>query len=335
MKQRPTIIDVAKRAGVSKSTVSRVIADQGQGVSEETITCVQQAVQELDYIPNAVASSMRTERTNIIMLTIPDITNPYWAEIARGVHDIMDLEDYAVVIANSDWDERQEAKYFEMARRNRFDGILINPVRVSNAVLESTNIPTVLLGTRDEYISFDRVGADSYTATKIAIQHLLDLGHRRIGLILGQRYSQSKDTRLAGYTDILQSKDIPIDEGLITTVPFTLKGGEAGLEHLLAQANPPTAVFCANDIIAIGVLQAARKNKLPSPEQLSIIGLDNIDASAMTTPPLTTVAKPKYAIGQQAARLLLERIRGATPPPRRVAFPCQLIERGSTMRLVD
>ncbi len=331
MKRRPTIIDVAKKAGVSKSTVSRVVADGGQGVNDETKERVLQAIDELGYVRNAIASSMRTDRTNLIMLAIPDITNPYWPEVARGVQDVMDAEGYAVVFANSDWDEERELEYLEMARRNRLDGILINPVQVSSAKLESSGIPTVILGTREAYSAFDRVGADSYVGTKTAVQHLIDLGHRRIGMILGQLDIKSKDSRRRGYVDILKDAGIPLDEELITTVPFTRAGGEAGFTTLFQLGTPPSAIFCANDTIAIGALQAAYAAGVGVPKDVSIIGLDDIDAALTTNPPLTTISKPKYDIGKQAALFLLEHIQGAAPSfPRKLQLAGKLALRGTT-----
>lgn len=331
MKRRPTILNVAECAGVSKSTVSRVIADDGRRVSEKTKARVLQAVEELGYVHNAVASSLRTDRTNTIMLAIPDITNPYWPEVARGVQDIMDQEGYAVVFANSDWDGQREHKYLEMARRNRFDAVLINPVQVSSGDLQATGTPTVLLGVREEYSNFDMVGADSYAATQTALQHLVSLGHRRIGLILGKRQRRTADARLAGYQDFLGSHDIPRDDRLIVTVPFTLAGGERGMKQLLALGQPPTAVFCANDTIAIGALQTAHEAGLQVPQDISIVGLDDIYAAATTMPPLTTVEKPKYEIGKQAARFLLDRIYDRGPDvPRRLLLAGRLRIRGTT-----
>ncbi len=335
MKPRPTIIDVAKKAGVSKSTVSRVIADDGLGVNQETKERVLLAIEKLGYIRNAIASSMRTDRTNLIMLAIPDITNPYWPEVARGVQDVMDKEGYAVVFANSDWDEEREMGYLEMARRNRLDGILINPVQVSSEKIEASGIPTVILGTREEYRTFDRVGADSYIGTKLAVKHLIDLEHKRIGMILGQREIKSTDSRKRGYVDVLQDAGIAIDENLITTVPFTRAGGERGVATLFQLDTPPSAIFCANDTIAIGALQAAYAMGLSVPADLSIVGLDDIDSAATTSPPLTTISKPKYDIGRQAATFLLEQIQAdRLTSPRKLQLAGELCVRGTTALLI-
>ncbi|OQY28564.1 MAG: hypothetical protein B6243_11925 [Anaerolineaceae bacterium 4572_5.2] len=331
MKRRPTIIDVAKKAGVSKSTVSRAISDDGSGVAEETRRRIEAAIEALGYEHNAVASSMRTNRTNTIMLAIPDIANPFWPDLARGVQDVMDREGYAVVFANSDWRGDRENRFLQMARRNRFDGILINPIQVSNAELCATGIPTVLIGSREDYPDFDTVGSDSYGATRLALEHLASLGHRRIGLIRGKQVNRPGHSRMTGYLDFWAEQSLPRDDDLIVEVPFDQAGGFKAMTQLLTLSHPPTAVFAANDILAIGALQAARQIGCNVPQDLSIVGLDDIFAATTTAPPLTTMTKPKYQIGQKAAEFLLEHIWGKeTQKPKRHIFTCQLQLRGST-----
>lgn len=331
MKRRPTIIDVAKTAGVSKSTVSRAISGDGSGVRPETRRRIEVAIEELGYEHNAVAGSMRTNRTNLIMLAIPDITNPFWPDVARGVQDVMDEAGYAVVFANSDWQGRREKDFLQMARRNRFDGLLINPIQVSAAELHAAHIPTVLIGSREDYPGFDAVGSDSYQATLTALAHLYKLGHRRIGLIRGQRQNRPGHSRGSGYLDFLQRHNLAKDDRLIVEEPFDQTGGFQGMMQLLKLAEPPTAVFASNDILAIGAMQAAHQMGQSVPEDISIIGLDNIFAASTTVPPLTTMAKPKYNIGRKAAKFILDRINQTTnSEPRRYLFACELKVRGST-----
>ena len=292
---------------------------------------MQRAIEALGYVPNAIASSMRTDRTNIIMLAIPDITNPYWPEVARGVQDVMDEAGYSVVFANSDWHTQRERKYLEMVRRNRFDGLLINPVGVSNDELKALAVPTVVLGLQQGITDFDIVGSDSYAASKMALDHLMSLGLRRIGLIWGQRQGRAKGPRLSAYIDFLRDAGIEQDESLIVSMPFSLAGGVEGMGRLLELEQRPTAVYCDNDIIAIGALQAANNAGLRVPGNISIIGVDNIFAASTTTPPLTTVSKPKYDLGRQASRFLLEQIEQGMPSsPRTLLLSCQLRVRGST-----
>jgi LacI family transcriptional regulator len=331
VKRRPTIIDVARDAGVSKSTVSRVISNNGAGVRDETRLQVERAIEKLGYAHNAVASSLRTDRTNIILLAIPDITNPFWPDVARGVQDVMDREGYAVVFANNDWQGQRERMFLWMARRNRFDGIVINPIAVSEAELRTTAIPAVLIGSREGYANFDMVGSQSYQATRLALDHLAQLGHRRIGFIYGQGVSRLGYSRLNGYLDFLQEIGLSKRDEYIVQMPFDRAGGFQGMQQLLSLPQPPTAVFAANDILAMGALQAAHQAGVPVPQELSIIGMDDIFAASTTTPPLTTVIKPKYQIGQHAAYFLLDRIHKRGPAePRRKFLACQLQVRGST-----
>lgn len=328
MPKRPTIIDVAKYAGVSKSTVSRVIS--GGSVREETRQRVEAAINALGYAHNAIASSMRTNRTNIIMLAIPDITNPFWPDVARGVQDVMDEAGYAVVFANSDWRGDREKMFLQMAQRNRFDGVLINPIQVTAAELLETHLPTVLIGSRTDYSNFDTVGSDSYGGTWQALEHLRNLGHRRIGLIRGKRVNRPGVSRMQSYINFLKKYNLPYDETLIVEYPFDQQGGYQGAMDLLKLPNPPTAILAANDILAMGAIQAAHDMGLAVPGNVSIVGQDDIFAAKITVPPLTTVAKQKYAIGAKAAKFLLAHIKGESPNQQHYLFPCHLKIRGST-----
>ena len=331
MPRRPTIIDVARVAGVSKTTVSRVISGDSSLVREETRQKVLDAVRQLGYELNIVASSLRTDRTHTAILIIPDISNPFWPEVARGVQDALEAHKYALVLANSDWDVQRERDLLAMVRRNRFDGIIINPARITNDELAAASVPLVVLGLHAEYPDFDAVGSDSYSGTTMAMEHLTDLGHRRIGLVSGLSRGVSQPSRLAAYVDFLRQHDMPVQDELIVECPYGQEFGRQSIQQLLNLSNPPTAVLAANDILAIGALQAVQDAGLEVPRDISIIGMDDIYAVSVTTPPLTTVAKQKYELGQQAATLLLERIQAQVPlPPRRRAFSCRLISRGST-----
>lgn len=328
---RPTIIDVARSAGVSKSTVSRVIRGEEGAVSENARRKVTEAVRALGYEQNAVASSMRTAQTFTVILAIPDITNPFWPDVARGMQDVMDREGYAVVFANSDWDSQRERSFLKMARRNRFDGIVVNPVTVTNSELVDLRIPTVLVGAQGNYPNFDSVGSDSYNAVINALTYLTRLGHSKIGLLLGRHEGLPNPSRLRGYRDFLAHAGLPYDPQLVIEVPFEHQGGNTGMEKFLALPEIPTAVLAANDIIAIGALHAANAHHLRIPQDISIMGIDGISSAATMIPPLTTMVKQKYEIGALAASLLIERLRGQyNGEPRRHLLPCKLVERAST-----
>ncbi len=331
MNPKPTIIDVAQLAGVSKTTVARVVSGQVDKVSPETLDKVEQAIATLGYIPNTIASSLRTERTNIVMLMIPDITNPFWPEVARGIQDRMGREGYSVVFANNDWSGQHEVDYLDKARRNRLDGLLINPIQVTEKEILASQIPTVIMGLRDEYPRIDMVGSDSYGATQKALEYLTRLGHQRIGLLLGQSTHRSMRSRLSSYTEFFQRSGIALNENWVVPVSFDNAGGMDGMKRLLELELRPTAVLASNDLIAIGALHVAAQMGYRIPDDISIMGMDDIYAASVTIPPLTTIRKQKYDIGDQAASLLLDRMQGQAPEaPRVVRIPCELIVRGST-----
>lgn len=331
MPRHPTIVDVARLAGVSTATVGRVINGQDDIVRDSTRQRVMQAIAQLGYERNSIAGSLRTDRTCMIALSIPDITNPFWPEVARGVQDTLEQHDYTVVTVNSDWDAAREVKYLKMVRRNRFDGLIINPTNLDNTDLRQMSIPIVILGSEEGYPGYDSVGSATNEAVDAALEYLYRLGHRRIGLIAGRSRRRTSTNRYYSYVAFLAKKQLQLDEALIVHTEFSLEAGASAMRALLSLAEPPTAVFAANDIIAIGAMQTAQAMHWCIPEDISIIGMDNIYAAATTSPPLTTIAKPKYEIGAHAARMLLTRLGGDTDSPaRHLQLPCTLIERGST-----
>jgi LacI family transcriptional regulator len=327
---RPTIIHVARAAGVSKSTVSRVLQGDAASVREETRQAVRRAIRKLGYERNAIASSLRTTRTFMVLLVVPDITNPFWSEVARGLQDTLEQPGYSVVVGNGDWDPHRESQFLQIAHRNRFDGIAINPTTIHRRELLATGIPTVILGIREGFPNMDMIGSDSFRGASDALAYLYQVGHRRIGFIYGRYSTDPGRARFEAYTDFVKQRDLPFDQSLIVEVPFDRAGGQRAMQRLLSLSHPPTAVFASNDILAIAAMQAATEMGMKIPADLSIVGMDDIYPAGMTTPQLTTMAKQKYEIGCQAARLLLERIEGNAPRKgRRCALPCQLIERDS------
>ncbi len=328
----PTLIDVAQLAGVSKSTVSRVLQGGDESVKKSTEQAVRLAVQQLGYVPNAIARSMRTDRTYMLMLVTPDIANPFWPEVARGLQDTVEQAGYSVVFGNSDWLQQREDRLLRTARNNRFDGIAINPSAVSDEELKKLGIPVVILGLRKGYTDFDMVGSDSYGGIVTGLEYLHSLGHRRIGFIHGHPVTD-RQARLQGYLDFLQRCALAYDPSLVVHTPFEVEAGKQAGHTLLELAQRPTAIFASNDMLAIGALQAAKSKGIPVPDALSIIGMDDIYSAAMTTPALTTMAKAKYETGVATARCLLERIDGNAPEEsRRIAIPCQLVVRETTAR---
>jgi DNA-binding LacI/PurR family transcriptional regulator len=330
MPSKTTIIEVAHAAGVSKSTVSRVLLG-GEQVKEETKALVLSAIDRLGYERNNIASSMRTERTWMIMLAIPDIANPFWAEVARGVQDTVEQHGYSVVVANSDWDATREQRFLSTARRNRFDALVINPAAVSARDLLAHGAPIVILGLRDDFGELDMVGSDSYSGTITALDYLYELGHRRIAFVRGRHRSGRGHARHRAFNDFLHHHALPDEPSLVVEAPFDLAGGQRAAATLLQQPDRPSAIFAANDVLALGAMQTARELGLHIPGDLSVIGMDDIYAAATAIPALTTVAKAKYDTGAKAAHLLLDRLStDAVIAPRRHVVPCHLVIRGST-----
>ncbi|MBZ0285426.1 MAG: LacI family transcriptional regulator [Anaerolineae bacterium] len=331
MRRRPTIIDVAQVAGVSKATVARVVNGETDLVKESTRQHVLSVIERMGYERNAIAGSLRSNRTYMIALSIPDITNPFWPEVARGVQDTVEAEGYMVVLMNNDWNSSREHNHLQLMRNNQFDGLIVNPTGLSNTDLTPLHIPVVVLASGEAYPNFDTVSSDSQQAGRLALEHLIGLGHHRIGLIIGSVRRPKSSTHYGTYVSTLRQHGLPVEPDLVVETTFTEDGGYGAMQQFLTLAEPPTAVFAVNDIIALGAMLAAQHANLRVPDQLSIIGMDDIHAAATTFPPLTTVAKPKYEIGTTAARFLLERLEAKAPEePRRVLLPCTLIPRSST-----
>lgn len=330
MSRRPTIIDVARLANVSKATVARVVNGQHDLVREETRQRVLDAVDQLGYVRNAVAGSLRSDRTMTVALCIPDITNPFWPEIARGVQDTIEDGGYAVVTVNSDWNIYRERQYLGLVRRQRFDGVIINPTAVSNDELVALDVPVVVLGSGENYPDCDAVGSDTESGAQMALDYLYKLGHRRIGLIAGLSARRQIFTRQHVFIEFHARKHLALDKTLIIESEFSDQAGYDAMHQLLSRNDPPTAAFAANDILAIGALKATQALGWRVPDDVSIVGMDDIYPAATTSPALTTVAKPKYEIGVQAAQFLMERMMGDDEPePRQLKLPCALTVRGS------
>jgi LacI family transcriptional regulator len=327
--------DVAQRAGVSVSTVSHVI-NGTRFVRDELRERVLGTMKELNYQPNGVARSLRTKRTNVVALVIPDITNPYFPEVARGVQDVAEKRDYVVILCNTDRVLSRELRFLETLRRQRVEGLILNPSGVTFRdlrELQEARIPVVLIGSQIDHPEIDVVSVDNTMGAYDAVNHLIDLGHRRIGLVGGPRSASSGEQRFRGYIRALTDQGLPIDEALITEGPFTNEGGYECMKQLLMLQAPPTAVFASSDVMAIGALMAVQETSLRVPDDLSLVGFDDIAEASATAPKLTTIAQPKRQTGEVAAQLLFNRIESTAPPRReKVVLDHKLVIRGSTGR---
>jgi DNA-binding LacI/PurR family transcriptional regulator len=329
--RRFTIRDVAARARVSEATVSRVLRGQSIHVREDTRRRVLRVATELRYQPSTAAVALRTSRTYAIGLVIPDLDNPIWPAVAHGVQQVARPAGFSVVLGVTDWEAQGEVDYLAMAQRGGFDGLLINPARATNDDLLRIGVPAVVLGSHIDFPDFDVVGVDTVLGIRDAIGHLVGLGHRRIGLIAPPLELNSGRKRYRGYRAGLTAHGLVERSEYVVAVPYSREGGAEALRRLIALPEPPTAVVAGNDQQAIGALHAARAAGLQVPADLSIVGLDDLDAASVTSPPLTTLRRPQREYGASATRMLIERISGLGPEqPRRILYPCELIVRETT-----
>lgn len=326
-----TIRDVARAAGVSQSTVSRALNGSGY-VSPEARERVLAAAAALGFQPSHVARSLVRKSTHTLGLMLPDITNPYFPAIARGVEDAAARAGYTVILCNTDRDPAHEQDYIQVLRERQVDGLVLiaSSPAVGEMVSRAGSLPAVFVDRVPRGAAADAVVVDNRRGMEAAVRHLLQLGHRRIGFVAGRVGSSTAEDRLAGYLAALGSAGLTPDPAYIVTGDFTYGGGYNAARALLALPHRPTALAAANDLMAAGVLRAAAEVGLRVPGELAVVGYDDIPLAGMFNPPLTTVAQPTYRMGELATQMLLERLAGQAPPePRRVVLAAQLVVRGS------
>lgn len=333
-----TIKHVAKHSGVSEATVSRVI-NGNSSVDPELRQRVLESIAALNYHPSGVARSLRRQQTRAVGLIVPDNRNPFFAEIARGIEMYCNGFGYSVYLCNSDDEADRELAYCETLYQQRVAGVIIAITGVTGQAihyLQSRNMPVVLLdrGLSSTLLA-DTVQCDHYAGACRAIEYLLELGHCRIGVIAGERYAPYYE-RLHAYRDVLNARQLDIDERLIFQHSgqrtLELETGYLGAGHLLQLTGRPTAIFATNDMMAIGAMRWALEHGLRVPDDLSIVGVDDIPISSYVTPSLTTIAQPMIDLGREAAELLLSRIQDSSRNPIHELIAPSLIIRESTAR---
>lgn len=327
----PTITEVARKAGVSSTTVSHVL-NNTRFVSEGVRTRVLEAMSELGYQPNALARSLRRGETKTIGLILPDSANQFFAEMGRAIEDAAFDNGYSVVLCNTEGDPAREQVYTDVLSKKQVDGMIFVASGVENGVksaLEGSRLPLVMVDRELNIINADTVLTDNYQGGKLATHYLLDLGHTHIGCISGPSQVNPSAERVTGYSDAMREAGLQFEQELICRGDFHPESGYRCAMRLLRLPDRPTALFVCNDLMAIGVLRAAAELGLRVPDDLSVIGFDNIELAAYTHPPLTTVAQPKQKAGQLAVDLLLERIAEQTLQARRVVLHADLVIRQS------
>jgi len=327
-----TMNDVAERASVSVSTVSHVI-NGTRPVSEALRRRVRDAMDELGYRPNRLARSLRMGETHTIGVIVPDSSNPFFAEVARGIEDTSFAQRYSVILCNSDGDLEKELFYTSVLTSKQVDGILFVAAGVSTEhirALQEDQVPVVVVDREIPEVSVDEVLTNNVHGGARVTRHLIDLGHRRIGCITGPSDVTPSADRVTGYRQALRDAGLPFDEGIVVKGDFQFEGGYRAAQQLLAVDDAPTAIFACNDLMAVGVIRAAREMGLRVPADLSVTGFDDVSLASFASPPLTTVAQPKYEMGVLATRLLFERMEDGGSPPRHRVLETRLIVRRST-----
>ena len=331
--------DVAREAGVSPAIVSYVTNNGPRPVAPETYKRVIEAIEKLGYKPNAIARSLRLQRTSIIGLILPDTQNPYFAEVVRGVEKIAFQHGYSIILCHSDYSLEQEIRYVNVLDSERVAGVLWFPA-TDNAkphqLLSESGVPVVILDRIVGGVQAHFVVADNFRGGYLATKHLIELGHRRIGCISRPLDLYHSQERVRGYRAALADHGLLDDPSLIVKGGFRLEDGRTAALQLFDRQPSPTGIFAYNDFMAIGALRAASERGLRVPNDVSIIGFDDIPQSAFTVPALTTIRQPKLEMGCRGAELLLNLInkkkrRNALEPQLGV----QLILRESTARIAS
>ena len=332
MLKMPTMRDVAEQANVSVTTVSHVI-NGTRFVSEELRKRVLEAMKRLDYRPNILARGLRVGKTNTIGLIVPDNSNPFFAEVSRVVEDVGFDSGYSVILCNSDGNLDKELTYIDVLVAKQVDGIIFIASSSQSEhlrLLIDEKIPLVVADREMPDLDVDLVLVDNSRGGYEATKYLLELGHRRIGCISGPSEITPSAERIKGYRQAVSEFDVPFDENLIVRGDFQFEGGKRAMSQLLALPKLPSAVFICNDVMAIGAMGSIHSAGLKMPEDISIVGFDDISQASATWPPLTTIAQPIEQMARIATELLIQRLSdSAGPERRRIVLEASLVIRGS------
>ena len=331
------IRDIARQAGVSVATVSRVLT-KPEVVRPATIEKVKRTIAALDYSPNAVASSLRRRRSENIIVVVPDIHNPFYSGVVQGIENIAHDNGYKVLLGETQHNQERLDRYTSMIAGRGADGLILlgsllpTVVRDSVTAGRESPIPLVLACERFDGLLSPSVEIDNIAASRLATQHLIDQGHRRIATITGPNGNSLSIDRLQGYRTALRDAKIAFDRKLVAEGNFSIISGYTAMQRLLSLQQRPTAVFCTNDEMAIGAQKAAREAGLKMPQQMSIVGFDNVRFAEYAVPPLTTISQPTIEIGETAMRLMIRVLSASVMAGERAVLPHALVVRSSTAK---
>nr|WP_246580788.1 LacI family DNA-binding transcriptional regulator [Deinococcus aestuarii] len=329
--RRVTHKDVAERAGVSVATVSYVLNGGPRPVSPETRARVQAVIDELEYYPNELARGLRLRQSRAVGLLLPNITNPFYAEVAQALEAYCHAQGFLVMLCNSGGEAEREARYVQALRAGRVDAMVVVPSSEPTALLRpilQARLPVVVL--EHDVQGVPCIAIDEFRGGQVGTGHLLELGHRRVALLRETPTSALSRERVDGYREALAQAGLPYDPALVVECGATQAEGDRVMRGLLTLPEPPTAIFAHNDLLALGACRAVQHAGLGVPGDLSVVGYDDISSAAYLNPPLTTVRFPKAEMGRLAGELILKLLRGEALPAQTITLPVELVVRAST-----
>ena len=329
--RRPTLDDVARLARVSTATASRALSNP-QLVAEATRVAVLDAAQKTGYRLNLMARSLRKQAAHSVLVLVPNLDNRFYPDIIRGIESAAHARDYTVILGFTDNDALRETSYVDLVHRQRADGILILDGSLRNMMADARafKLPAVQVIERAPAADYPSVKIDDHAAALKAVRHLIALGHRRIGHITGRPVYSVTPDRLAGYRQALEDAGLLFDPCLLVEGNFNYQRGMDAADTLMRLADPPSAIFCANDESALGAMKRLGDLGLSVPRDVSIVGFDDIDAAQRASPPLTTIRQPRFDIGVIAMNMLTDILEGRPLKTRNVVLPADMILRKST-----
>jgi DNA-binding LacI/PurR family transcriptional regulator len=337
-----TIKDIAKIAGVSHTTVSRALRDH-PAIAPETTERIKKIAAEQGYLPSAVARGLKTRRSRTVGVIVSSIDNPFWSEVLKEIDDVLHPAGYSLFVVASHLDKLREKEIVRSMVERRVDGVLLCSPNFSvdqGHLMSEYGLPVAVINNQGAEDCLYSIYIDNDYGSRRATRHLIALGHRRIAYLGNAQGGRTTVERERGFRAEMEAAGLPVDEALVTAgVQGTPAGGYEGAKHLLSLRERPTAIFCFNDYMAIGVYRALYEAGLRIPQDISVVGFDNIAISAYLTPPLTTIHQPKDKLGAEASRLMLylfePRPGGAQmPEPQAIVLRGELCERESTSRRV-